>query len=354
MLGPSSCIGRRYNSLHWHSFQRTVAHPLILLLLVTNLVLTPWQRPEQAFAASEPGPTTRISVSTDHTEANDWSFEPSISAKGRHIAYESSASNLVPDDTNGSFDVFMRDRHDTSTERTSVASDNLTSDTEANDDSFEASVSSDGRYVAFSSYATNLVENDQTTTADIVIRDRQENETTIISVSSSGQQANRGSFNPAISSDGRYVVYESRATNLVSGDDNRREDVFLYDRQEATTTRVSVSSSGHEGDGDSDEAVISPDGRFVAFESLATNLVSSDSNEAEDVFIHDRVDQSTRRVSVSSAGSEADADSAWPSVSDGGRYVAFTSWALNLTDDPSNSDVYVRDTRRDDRTHLRG
>jgi Tol biopolymer transport system component len=150
------------------------------------------------------------------------------------------------------------------TERVSVASDG----SEADDRSFDSAVSADGGYMAFESDATNLVADDTNPYRDIFVHDRQTGTNERVSVATDGTQANGDSIDPAISADGRFVAFESSASNLVPGDTNLWPDVFVHDRQTNTTTRVSVTSSGSQGSRWSDSPAISGDGRFVAFRSF--------------------------------------------------------------------------------------
>ena len=155
-------------------------------------------------------------------------------------------------------------------------------------------------------------------------------------MSSTGVQGNGQSFLPSISVDGRFVVFDSFAANLVAGDDNGLDDVFVHDRQNGTTTRVSVDSAGAEADFGSRDSSISADGRFVSFNSDATNLVAGDMNGVSDVFVHDRDTGGTERVSVDSAGVEGNGSSGSASISADGRYVAFSSTAANLVASDTN------------------
>ena len=163
------------------------------------------------------------------------------------------------------------------------------------------SLSADGRFVAFESDATNLVAGDSNGFTDVFVHDRQTGATTRISVSSAGVQGDLPSYKPKISDDGRFVSFNSIASNLVAGDTNGTSDSFVHDRQTGTTTRVSVDSAGVQGNRNSLETAISGDGRFVAFNSEATNLVTGDTNAQFDVFVHDRQTSTTTRVSVDSA-----------------------------------------------------
>jgi hypothetical protein len=293
--------------------------------------------------------TTRVSVASDGSEGNaDSNFvgAPQLSADGRFLAFESFASNLVPGDTNGTLDVFVKDRATGQTSRVSVASDG----TQANDGSYYPSISADGRLVAFLSSASNLVPGDTNTCgsvipgscADIFVHDRQTGTTTRVSVASDGAQSNGISESPAISADGRFVSFESFATNLVAGDTNGAFDIFVHDLQSGATTRVSVASDGAQGNSDSRPSSINGDGRFVAFVSYASNLVPNDTNNDADAFVHDRQTGATTRSSVASDGSQANSGSARPSISTDGRFVVFDSVASNLVPNDTNGiDVFV-------------
>jgi hypothetical protein len=238
-------------------------------------------------------------------------------------------------------DVFVRDRQAGTTERVSVDS----AGSQGNSESGFPSMSSDGRYLTFHSLASNLVAGDTNGFFDVFVRDRQAGTTERVSVNSAGGQGNSHSGNPKISADGLFVAFESFALNLVPGDTNFAWDAFVRDRQSGTTERVSIDSAGDEGDSDSGIASISGDGRFVAFESFAINLAPGDINGVWDVFVRDRQTGKTQRVSVDSAGSEGNDGSYDPSISAAGRYIAFDSDATNLASGDSNAatDVFVHD-----------
>jgi Tol biopolymer transport system component len=269
------------------------------------------------------------------------SYSPFISADGRYVTFDSDAAGLVAGDTNGATDIFVRDRQTGTTTLASKSSAGVQGD----GGSYNPSVSSDGRYVAFSSAATNLVAGDTNGKWDVFVRDRQTGTTWLVSKSSAGVEGNEYSQNPFISADGRYVTFESAATNLVAGDTNGKTDIFVRDRQTGTTTLVSRDSAGVEGDGVSEYPVISPDGRYVAFSSAATNLVAGDTNGKYDIFVRDRQTGTTTRVSRDSAGVEGNDGSYESCISDDGRYVAFNSGATNLVAGDTNavSDIFVRD-----------
>jgi Ca2+-binding RTX toxin-like protein len=164
-----------------------------------------------------------------------------------------------------------------------------------------------------------------------------------VSVASDGSQANGGSYDAAVSGDGRVVAFSSGADNLVSGDGNGRQDVFVHDRATGRTRRVSVASDGSQANRYSYGAAVSGDGRVVAFWSEADNLVTGDSNDTADMFVHDRATGRTERVSVASDGSQVNDSSFRPAVSGDGRIVVFDSFARNLVPGDSNNafDVFV-------------
>ncbi len=290
------------------------------------------------------GTTERVSVATGGTQATGGdSYYPAISADGRFVAFYSGATNLVSGDTNGKADVFVHDRQTGTTERVSVA----TGGTQATGgDSYNAAISADGRFVAFYSAAGNLVSGDTNGTDDVFVHDRQTGTTERVSVATGGTQATGGtSYNPAISADGRFVAFQSSDIDLVSGDTNGAYDIFVHDRQTGTTERVSVATNGTQATGDSFNAAISADGRFVAFNSTAAALVSGDSNSASDIFVHDRQTGTTERVSVATGGTEATGSSFYAAISADGRFVAFHSSAGDLVSGDSNGtyDIFVHD-----------
>jgi Tol biopolymer transport system component len=288
-----------------------------------------------------PGETTRVSVDSSGAEADISSDEPAISADGRYVAFASVASNLVADDTNDTQDVFVHDRETGETTRVSVDS----TGEQANGFSEGPAISADGRYVAFYSFASNLVADDTNERIDVFVHDRKTGETTRVSVDSTGTQANGRSDEPAISADGRYVAFVSVANNLVADDTNDSQDVFVHDRESGETTLVSVDSTGTQANGFSGQPAISADGRYVAFYSFASNLVADNTNDTFDVFVHDRERGETTRVSVDSTGTQANGFSSVPAISADGRYVAFRSDASNLVEDDTNGlgDVFVHD-----------
>ncbi|MDD5276865.1 MAG: hypothetical protein PHR16_12385 [Methylovulum sp.] len=289
--------------------------------------------------------TTRVSVASDGQQGNGDSFNPSISADGRFVAFNSNASDLVAGDTNDTMDIFVHDRLTRQTTRVSVASDGQ----QGNGGSFHPSISADGRFVVFNSGANRLVAGDTNDAYDIFVHDRLTRQTTRASVSSHGKQGNTGSYGPSgpsISADGRFVAFVSDASDLVAGDTNDTLDIFVHDRLTRQTTRVSVASNGQQGNKASfNSPSISADGRFVAFDSYASNLVAGDTNDAFDIFVHDRLTRQTTLASVTSDGHQGSSDSYNPSISADGRFVAFFSYASDLVagDKNGTSDVFIHD-----------
>ena len=294
------------------------------------------------------GRTTRASIASGGTEANQDSYlygSPSISADGRFVAFYSSADNLVPGDTNQRMDVFVHDCHTGQTTRVSVASDGM----EANDWSAGSTISANGRFVVFQSCATNLVSGDTNRQADIFVRDLHTGQISLANVSSDGTQANRGTLYDSftISSEGRFVAFTSEARNLVVGDTNWERDVFVHDRETGVTERISVASDGTQANGQSVTVGISADGRYVAFGSMADNLVAGDTNGCSDAFVHDRQTGRTYRISLAPDGTQGNDRSYARSISGNGRLIVFHSAADNLVPDDTNlaNDVFVSEWR---------
>ncbi len=225
------------------------------------------------------------------------------------------------------------------TERVNTSS----SGQEASGLSYETSVSADGRFVAFNSAASNLVPNDTNNAADIFVRDRLLGTTVRVSVDSNGSEGNDHSQNPFLSADGRLVAFRSRSDNLVNGDTNFATDIFVHNRIAGTTERVSMNSMGEEGNGHSLNPSLSADGRFVAFHSLASNLFDRDYNQSYDVFVHDRMAGTTQILSLHYLDGVAAGSSLYASVSGDGNWISFSSGAESLIPDDLNDrgDVFV-------------
>jgi uncharacterized repeat protein (TIGR01451 family) len=311
----------------------------ILALGLLVLLLTGGAPFTTAPAAAVPGTTERVSAARAGSEPNGNSLAASISANGRFVAFRSAASNLVEGDTNGVYDVFVHDRQTGATERVSVASDG----SQANGKSGEYGprISADGRYVAFESLATNLAPN--CGACHIFLHDRQTGNTSCVSVASDGSPANNVSWGPRISADGRFVAFTSWASNLVPGDTNGTHDSFIHDRQTGTTTRVSVASDGSQNSHSSVVHSISADGRFVALFAEDGNLVPGDTNGVVDSFVHDCQTGGTERISVPLDGSWGNGDSSIPAISGDGRFVAFESAASNMVPSCGTHQIFLRD-----------
>ncbi|MFN0007848.1 MAG: calcium-binding protein [Planctomycetota bacterium] len=289
------------------------------------------------------GTTEYVSQNTNGVPGNGGSYSPRISADGRFVTFESAASNLAPTDASGSnTDIFLRDRQLSTTEQISVDSNEVGGEGSCSG----GSISADGRWVVFSSFADNLVPADTNDTFDIFLRDRQLGTTVRVSVSSTGEEANAQCRRPYLSDDGRFVAFYSSASNLVPGDTNGTFDIFVRDMQLGTTERASVDSNGVEANLESGYWGLgfSADGRHVAFTSTATNLVPGDTNAAVDVFVRDLQTDTTERVSIGGGGVEGDYYSSAAQISGDGRYVAFASYATNLVPGALiGANVYLRD-----------
>lgn len=270
---------------------------------------------------------------------------PAIDMDGSHVAFESLGSNLVANDTNNALDVFMFTPDTGATTRVSVDSQGNQAEGGYSGD---PAISDDGTIIAFRSTATNLVPGDTNDNSDVFVHDASTGMTSRISITSGGAQATGGgSWNPHISGDGNLVVFESEADDLDAADTNGLVDVFLHNRALATTIRISVDTTGGDPDGSSYGPRISADGRIVVFSSDATDLVAGDTNGERDIFTYEVISGTIRRVSVGPAAAEAIGGQSWePDISGDGRYVVYTSFATNLVGGDTND---VRDVFRYDR-----
>ena len=290
------------------------------------------------------GATERISEGEGHTQGNNASGSPSISADGRYVAFDSYSNNFANGDVNGTWDIFVRDRQTLHTYIVSMSTNGLI----GNSYSSRPAISANGNRVAFFSSATNLVTDDTNNAPDLFVRDREAGTTIRASVRSDGFQANNGigtQWTPWISDDGNLVVFYSSSTNLVDNDTNVKDDIFVKNLTTGAVIRASVDSSGVQANGHSNHPVISPDGRYVAFESLATNLVANDANGKRDIFVHDLQTHETFLASARSDGVQGNADSFWPAVVAAGGVlkVAYDTASTNLVTDDTNgkSDVFL-------------
>lgn len=277
---------------------------------------------------------------------------PQLSADGQRLAFWSRAADLVPGDTNGDPDVFVRDRRTGTTERISVS----TTGEQGNGPSFEASISDDGRYVAFTSHASNLAPEDGNNDEDnpyvgldVFVRDLRTGTTTLASVLPDGSQSTGwGAAGPALSANGRYVAFLADEPTLNPDGPTYEMQAFVRDRSTATTERVTVSATGAPANASAWNVQVSDNGRYVAYSSSASNLVPDDTNEADDIFVRDRRTATTTRISVGWRGTQGNGASLNPTMTADGHAVAFQSAASNLVRRDSNGldDVFVRDMRR--------
>ncbi len=329
-------------SLGRSSRSRIVAGCLGLLVCVALALVAP---PTTSVAATAPT-TARVSITSAEQERFKDSYAPQISKSGRYVVFESEAK-LVPSDTNGWRDIYLRDRQTGTTKLISTATDGGPSDS----GSVDPSMTPDGRYIAFSAFSDDIAPGDDNHNQDIVVRDTVTGTTRIASVASDGSQqvgAGNPSAQPAISADGRFVAFISWSPYFVPGDYDGTADIFVHDMQTGSTEIASVATGGGptEGANTYGPPTISGDGRFVAYTATTTNLVPNDTNDAPDIFLRDRQTGTTTRVSVGPGGVQADAGSQTPALSGNGKFLAFQSNASNLLGSPVDSslgDIYVRD-----------
>lgn len=329
--------------------------PNVKRLAIIFIALALLQITGQFASAEQPTvANARISMGYDGSQANGHSFNPTISNNGRFVVFTSDATNLVPGDTNGKLDVFVFDLQTEIMERVSTASNGLEGNAHSGFDNL-SNISNDGRYVVFSSDATNLVENDTNVFCrvwendsekiinceDVFVKDRLTNETRLVSVDSEGVQGNGLSGLPSISADGRYATFMSLADNLVENDNNNTYDIFIHDLQTGETKRVSIASDGTEANGASVINTISANGRYVVFETFASNLAPEDTDNQLGVYMHDLQTGDTLHISVGFPESIYNRLSLMPDVSADGRYISFVS---GLNDGIGhNLNIYRRD-----------
>ena len=312
----------------------------------TNLIATPdanGSNPDLFLVDRTLGTTTRVGLDTDGSQFTYGCPWGEISANGLWITF---AAYVVIPSGAPIVQVFVRDRATGATELVSVGVDLHP----GNSASWGPSITADGRYVAFESGAGNLVAGLAHVNVGLggmrrrlYLRDRTLGLTTLASVSTTGMEANNDAVSPKLSADGRFMAFESNASNLVSDDTNGAGDIFLRDFQLGTTVRLSVSSEQAQGDGDSEHPWISGDGRYVCFDSVATNMVADDRNGRADIFVRDRLLGTTTRLCAAAGGGESNGDCSMPVLSASGSYVVFNSSATNLATFDLNGygDVFV-------------
>jgi Tol biopolymer transport system component len=292
-----------------------------------------------------------VSLDPSGKEGNGYGFGGAVSSDGRLVFFYSDSTNLVVGDTNGSYDVFVRDRdpdgngvfdegNDT-TQRVSVANDG----SQGNASSYLGPISPDGRFVVFGSPADNLVAGDTNNAYDVFVRDRLAGTTTRASVDSTGVEGDGDSGGCDITADGRWVLFNSVGDNLVANDGNGRSDIFLRDTVNGVTIRVSGDPAGNDGDGDCWDASMNADATLIAFQSYSDNLVANDTNGLSDVFLHDLNSGVTTLQSVSTAGVQGDGSSVLDALSLDGKFLLFSSDSQNLVPQQGNGnyDSYLRD-----------
>ena len=317
---------------------------LTSIALAPGLILTP-----AAFDHDGSRDFELMSVNNAREQGNQDSDRASISADGRYVAFASLADNLVPGDTNFASDIFVRDRAAGRIERVSVGPLGV----EGNDNSGflnllgTPDISAGGRFVAFASDASNFAAGDVPGTSDVFVRDRLTGTTELISRDAAGFPAGGGSAAPSISADGRFVAFRSFSDRLVpDGNPNFFDHIYVFDRRRASIERVDVASDGTLGDGGAFNLAISADGRFVAFDSPAGNLVEGDGDQAHDVFVHDRRTGKTEGISTRVPTDTFTGTSLLNSISADGRFVGFESNDPTLVRRDANgffSDAFVFD-----------
>lgn len=290
-----------------------------------------------------------VSVAAGGGPADSAALIPAVSSSGRWVAFYSRASNLVAGDRNGATDVFERDLLRHRTRLVSVAGDGA----QGNDESYLQSVSANGSRVAFFSIASNLVPGDTNGTWDMFVRDVRAGTTVRADVTSEGAQAPAGVVSSAgsLSPDGRYVSFDSYSTVL--GPTGRIAQVFVHDLRTGITRMVSTGPGGHAGNCASTPGGFSADDRLLVFQSCASNLVPGDTNGRMDVFVRDLRTGVTRRVSVATSGAQAAAGASTAAISADGRTVTFLAEADLTGASSSAMAIYVHDMRTGVTTRLR-
>jgi len=315
--------------------------------LSNNLTAGDFNTDADVFVYDRPSQTTSILTLRDDGELGGGApdLPPSLSDDGRFVAFSAASEKIVSSDRNQANDVFVYDRDSGGTELISVATAGSDAGRPANRASNGAVISADGCTVAFYSEASNVIAGDRNDVRDVFVRDRCSGASERVSIASDGSEANAASqaagFQPGISGDGQLVVFGSDATNLAEGDDNGVADVFLRDRSSQATTRLSRGLNGESANGASQFPAISADGRFVAFQSAASNLVENDTNQRADIFVVELATGLVRRIGADQV--EPNGNSTAPQLNADGTIVVFQSDASNLTDDDGNGvgDVFA-------------
>ncbi len=279
-------------------------------------------------------------------QGSGFSVCPNFSVDGRYVSFTSNALDLAAGDQNSIKDVFVKDLLSGAVQVVSISAAGVQGDDASGDVDFGGSkFSADGHYVSFTSYAHNLVDGGTNYTKDVFVKNLQSGAVQQASINAAGGQGNGHSEHADISADGRYVVFESYASNLVAGDTNSYVDIFIKNLESGSLLRVSTSAAGGQGNGGSVSADISADGRYVLFESDASNLVAGDVNGKGDVFVKDLQSGTIQLVSTSTTGEQGKWDSGNAHFSADGRYVVFTSYAnlIAPSDNTYSPQIFIKD-----------
>lgn len=291
-----------------------------------------------ALGMTNPGETVRVSISSENIQGDQYAWKPKISSNGRYIVFESEATTLVENDENGYGDIFV---FDTETQTTQLVSVNSEGE-QVNYHAEYPAISGNGRFIAFVSRATNLGETVSGTYYHIYVHDMVSGETKLISESSDGTLANAISHYPSLSFDGNLIVFQSTATNLISEGTDGTKHVYIHNLETGETSLISLNSDNIPANHEAEYPSISSDGRYVSFSSDATNLVENDNNDVADIYVRDLLEETTVRVSVASNGWEGNDHSySFSAISENGIYVAFQSSANNLVDYDTNDSVDI-------------
>jgi len=289
----------------------------------------------------ETGETNLVSIGMNGSSTGHIMPSLDISADGRFVSFTATADDIVAEDTNGQGDIFVYDRQTGETVLASVSPDGKQSWGPTVNGVF----SKDGRYIAFHSEASVFVVGDTNNKLDVFVREQESGEITRISINTHGEQGNDDSYHPSVSGDGRFIAFESWATNLVDEDLTEPRNIFVHDRQTGEVLLVSMAADGSQANDPSVIPSISADGRYVVFASAARNLVDDDTNKQGDVFVHDLETGQTQIVSIADDGTQSNGRHYSWDISDNGRFVVFSSESSTLIPNDTNNeeDIFVYD-----------
>ncbi len=331
--------GENFDKSTWEAFVSADGSFVSLITRSTNITPYDIYNNRDVFLLNRS--TSSVQLVSGHTPNSNGSSGDivSLSADGRYVAFSSNATNLVLNDNNDKKDIFVKDRRSGTMQLVSINSDG----TQGNSDSTNPSISDDGRYITFESFSDTLTSGDTNSKTDIFLHDRQ-NHTTILVSKNGSTESNDHSIRANISANGRYIVFKSDASNLVADDDNDRQDIFLKDMNTDTIELISIASDGTQANGQVNmSATVSADGRYVSFRSNSSSLTSVDLNSKPNIFLRDRTAQTTTCISVPYDGSVIDGYTYNPTISDDGSSVVFESRATNLVAGDTNgyNDIFV-------------